>query len=45
MSIFELQQKLIEAWSAKGVDQAYQNTFLANLDEIDEETGKKIIQE
>jgi hypothetical protein len=36
---------LIEVWSSKGVDEAYQNTFLANLDEIDEDEGKKVIQE
>lgn len=45
MSIFEVQQKLIETWANKNVDEAYQNIFLENADGVDEETAMKIMQE
>lgn len=31
MSILDVQQKLLDIWSSKNVDEAYQNTFLASL--------------
>ena len=36
-SLFTLQNNLLTMWTDNGVDQYYQNTFLAFLDELSEE--------
>lgn len=43
-SIYQIQQKLLEVWSSKHVDEAFQNTFLANLDHLNEPSAKEIMQ-
>lgn len=44
MSIFQVQQKLLDLWSTSRVDQAYQGTFLAKLDQLGENKAKEMMQ-
>lgn len=43
MSILDVQQKLLDIWSSKNVDEAYQNTFLGSIQNLDDITAKQIM--
>lgn len=44
MSIFQVQQKLLNLWITNGVEEAYQATFLSKLDELPEDRAKELMQ-